>query len=149
MKARQGYSKPACGEQDSFHVFSMLLACCQHVTSMLPACYQNVTSILPACCQYVVSMLPTCCYLVASMLPVCCQHVASMLTGYCLHIIAMLLAYSQNVKSMYRACRAHAECAKYLQINQLCPAARTEEFSVLFVPPFNSIIFYRFNWRLC
>ena len=92
LKARQGYSRPAYGEQDSFHVFSMLLACClygarmlpaccQHVASMLQACYKQVPSMLPACCQHIASMLPQFCQDVASMLPACCQHVASMLSA--------------------------------------------------------------------
>ena len=73
------------------------------MVSMLPACCQHVASILPACCQHVVSMLSACCQ-------TCCQPVASMLSACC-----------HDVVSMWRV----------LQINQLCAAARTENFSAL------------------
>ena len=74
---------------------------------MLPACCKHVASMLPACCQHAACVLLQCCQNFASMLPRCCKHV-------------------QNVQSIHRVCWN-------LQINQLCPAARTEEFSVFFV----------------
>ena len=55
--------------------------------------------------QHVASMLP-------ALLPTCSQHVVS-----------LLLAYCQDVVSICRV----------LQFNQHCPAATTEEFSVLFI----------------
>ncbi len=79
---------------------------------MLPACFLHVASIFPACTEHVQHVRNSASIdLVAAMWPAWGQHGASMLPGFAEH--------EQSI------CRV-------LEINQLCPAARTEEFSVLF-----------------
>ena len=91
-------------------------------------CTEGGAVMLQAHCYHVAIMLLVFCEHGTNMLQVCCQHVESMLSARCQQLQSMLPTFAKHVASMHRA------CAEHLQIKQPCPAARTEEFSVLFLP---------------
>ena len=90
-------------------------------------CTEGGAVMLQAHCYHVAIMLLVFCEHGTNMLQVCCQHVESMLSARCQQLQSMLPTFAKHVASMHRA------CAEHLQIKQPCPAARTEEFSVLFL----------------